>query len=189
MDTNVIGIHYSLSSNFYTDSKVTFLLYSSIMSFTSSETFKISTVYCKICISYFEIHSLYHFTSDYIYSKISLVISCAPDIPSCSLVSANTRDDHICCILYQLKFLKNRANVTTKRINLWGSIWRKGQRKEENKISQLHFQMRANPWMDEAKIGKKMEKKIESKLEIGLLEHWCWKKAIFVHWKLLSFIW
>lgn len=48
-------IHFHL--NFTLMAKLPFLLYSSIMSFTSSETFEISTAYRKVCISYFDIHS------------------------------------------------------------------------------------------------------------------------------------
>lgn len=50
-------IHYSLLSNLYTNVKGTFLVYTSVTSFASSETFEISTAYSKICISYFGFHS------------------------------------------------------------------------------------------------------------------------------------
>lgn len=74
---------------------------------------------------------LYQFASDYIYNKIPLVISCAPDIPSCSPVFANTRDDQICCILYQLKFFKNQCKCHHQKNKFVGEYLKKGTKKKK----------------------------------------------------------
>lgn len=95
-----VRIHYSLLSNFYTNIKGTFLVYTSVTSFASSETSNNAFLILVFIV-------FYHFASNYFYKKNSPSNILFFRHTTLLTVSVNTIDNQICSILYLLKFFKN----------------------------------------------------------------------------------